>query len=292
MRLIFELSLLSLTSIFAASGVAAELDSTVPNASFFVGLGVSGSSVNFEDQHVTAGGTTWQPGPVLGWGTGSTAFSLDSSAATVPMIQAGYMKHFSNSRWIWGGKIDYTYLNISAEHNLLIPQLGGVTSTSNGVTTPYSFSGNYTVQTYRQTLNHQISLAPLIGRSFEKSSWYLGIGPTFAQTKTSIYNMASPIAFVNGLPESPTGVGNGSNYSTNQWLFGGVAMIGATYFISPTWFLDLNYRYARTGTITSRFAGPWTDTLPSGSTRIGYNSGLSSGSVTPQAVSASINIVF
>ena len=108
----------------------------------------------------------------------------------------------------------------------------------------------------------------------------------------SIANMASPIAFVDGLPISPTGVGNGSNYSTTQWLFGGVAMVGATYFINPTWFVDLSYSYSMTGTKNSSWGGSWSDTLPNGSARIGNNAGTSSGSVNTQAFSLSINAAF
>ena len=288
MRSFFNIFLLPVAAIYTGTAIAADLDlSLVPQSAFFGGLGVNGSSVNFTNQHVYAGGTTWQPGPIIGWGAGSTDFMLNSSSAPVPVIQAGYFHHFSSSRWIWGGKVSYSYLNISADRNLLIPQTGGVTGT---ITEP--FAGNYTVQTYRQTINHQISLTPLIGRSFEKNYLYLGGGPTFAQTKMTIENMASPIAFANGAPISPTGVGNGSDYSTNQWLFGGVAMVGATYFINPTWFLDLSYSYSMTGTKKSSWSGPWSDTLPDGSARIGNNAGTSSGSVGTQAFSVSINAAF
>ena len=279
--------------LLSFAAIAADLDaSPVPPSAFFGGLGVSGSSVNFANQHVYAGGTTWQPGPVIGWGAGSTDFMLNSSSAPVPVIQGGYFQHFSSSQWMWGGKISYSYLNVSADRNLLIPQTGGVTATPNEVPTTYPFAGNYTVQTYRQTINHQSSLIPFIGRSFEKSYLYLGGGPSFSQTKMSIANMASPIAFVDGLPISPTGVGNGSNYSTTQWLFGGVAMVGATYFINPTWFVDLSYSYSMTGTKNSSWGGSWSDTLPNGSARIGNNAGTSSGSVNTQAFSLSINAAF
>jgi len=293
MRVFFHIFLSAFVAIFTGTVIAADLDpSLVPQSGFFGGLGASGSSVDFKNQQVYAGGSTWQPGPVIGWGAGSTDFMLDISSALVPAIQAGYFRHWSSSRWMWGGKISYSYLNINANRELLIPQIGGVTETVNGVTSTYPFAGNYTVQTYQQTINHQISLIPLIGRSFERSYLYLGGGPALVQTKLSIQNMASPIAFVNGLPISPTGVGNGSNYSTNQWLFGGVAMVGATYFINTTWFLDLSYSYLMTNTKSSSWSGPWSDTLPSGSTRIGYNAGTSSGRVNVQAVSVSMNAVF
>ena len=289
MRSFFNICFIPFAAIVTGSAVAAELDpSFVPPSAFFGGLGVNGSSVNFTNQHVYAGGTTWQTGNIIGQGAGATDFVLDSNSAPVPFVQAGYFKHFASSPWMWGGKLSYSYLDISADRSLLIPQTGSVTQTTG--TLP--FSGNYTVQTYEQTLNHQIALVPLIGQSFEKSYLYLGVGPTFSQTKLTIENMSSPIAFANGLPISPTGVGNGSNYSTNQWLFGGVAMVGGTYFISPTWFVDLSYSYSISGITNSSWGGPWTDSLPTGGLRIGNNSGTSSGSVNNQALSVSINKVF
>ena len=293
MRSSFKILLLPLAAIFTGSSIADGIDlSLVPQSAFFGGLGLSGASVHFSNQHVYAGGTTWQPGPVIGWGAGSTDFKLNTSNAPAPFIQAGYFKHFSGSQRMWGGKISYSYLNISADRSLLIPQTGGVTATVLGVPTTYPFTGNYTVQDYKQAINHQIALTPLIGQSFEKSYLYLGLGPTFSQTKMSISNMASPIALADGHLISPTGVGNGSDYSTTQWLFGGVAIIGATYFIDPTWFVDISYAYAMTGTKTSSWGGPWSDTLPDGSLRIGKNSGTSSGSVNTQAFSVSINAAF
>ena len=291
MRSFFNILLLPCAAILTGSVIAADLaPSLVPQAAFFGGLGVSGESVKFAHQHVYAGGTTWQPGPVIGWGAGSTDLILNSSSAPVPSIQAGYFKQFFGRPWLRGVKISYGYFNVSADRNLLIPQTGGITSTTGGVTTAKPFAGNYTVQSYRQTLNHQISLIPLIGRSFEKSYLYLGLGPTFSQAKMLITNMASPIAFVNGVPISPTGVGNGSNYSTNQWLFGGVAMVGITYFINPVWFVDLSYSYSITGTKTSSWGGPWSDTLLDGSMRIGHKSGTSTGSINNQAFSLSMNV--
>lgn len=293
MRSSFTIFLLSFAAGSTGSAIAADSSySSVPQSAFFAGLGISGASVNFDHQYVYAGGTTWQPGPIIGSGAGSTDFMLDFSSAPVPFIQAGYFKHFFDSPWLWGGKISYGYFNVSADRGLLIPQLGEVTATTGAGTVTEPFAGNYTVQTYKQTINHQISLIPLIGRSFKKSYLYLGGGPSFSQTKMSIANMASPIAFAGGLPISPTGVGNGSNYSTTQWLFGGIAMIGATYFIDPNWFVDLSYSYSISGTKTSNWGGPWSDSLPNGTTRIGNNSGTSSGSVNTQAFSVSINAAF
>ena len=189
-----------------------------------------------------------------------------------------------------GGKLSYSYLGIgSAKSQQQIPQAGGFTE--DGAYTP--FTGNYLVQSYRQTINQQISLIPLIGRSFERSYVYLGAGPTTVQTKTLIENITG-FESAAVIPTTPTGIGLGEKYSTTQWLFGGVAMLGATYFIDPTWFVDISYTYSVTGTKTSSWGGPWTDTDIARSyvTRTGTNTGRSSGSVNTQALVITINKVF
>jgi hypothetical protein len=137
---------------------------------------------------------------------------------------------------------------------------------------------------YRQTLNQQVSFVPFLDRSFDRSYLYLGAGPTVAETK--------PLKVSPDFPTSPTGIGQGSNYSTSQWLWGGIAMVGATYFLDRTWFLDANYSYAMTATKSSNWGGPWSDMTLTGATRTGTNMGISSGRVNTQALTVSINAAF
>ena len=206
------------------------------------------------------------------------------------MVQAGYFKHVFGGQWIGGGKFSYSYLNIgSAKNDLQIPQAGGFTE--DGSYTP--FTGDYLVQSYQQTINQQMSLMPFIGRSFESSYVYFGIGPMTAQTKTYIDDITG-YENVEIIPTTPTGVGLGQKYTTTQWLFGGAAMIGATYFFESTWFMDVSYTYSITGTKTSRWSGSWTDTdiNRSNVSRTGTNTGTSSGSVNTQAFTVSINKIF
>ena len=269
--------------------------SIVPQSAFFGGLGGGWSSGSFGHQDVYGKGTSYSPPygintAQIGSAAGSTGLELDSQSALSPVIQAGYFQHFSDSLWMRGGKFSYSYLGIgSANSQQQIPQAGGFTE--NGDYT--AFTGNYLVQSYRQTINQQISLIPLIGRSFERSYVYFGIGPTAVQTKTLIENITG-FESAAVIPTTPTGIGLGEKYSTNQWLFGGVAMLGATYFIEPTWFMDFSYTYSMTGTKTSSWGGPWTDTDIARTyvSRTGTNTGTSSGSVNIQALMITINKVF
>lgn len=276
------------------SAIAPE-KSVVPPSAFFGGLGGGWSSGSFGNQNVYGIGTSYSPpygvkSAQIGSAQGSTGLELDSQSALTPLIQAGYFQHIYDSQWMGGGKFSYSYLDIgSANSQQQIPQAGGFTE--NGAYTP--FTGNYLVQSYRQTINQQISLIPFIGRSFERSYLYLGVGPTTVKTKTLIEDITG-FESAADIPTTPTGIGLGKKYATNQWLFGGVAMIGATYFIDPTWFVDISYTYSMTETKSSGWGGPWTDTdtQRGSSTRTGTNTGTSSGSVNIQAIMVTINKAF
>jgi len=279
-----------------STGSAVETDkSIVPQSAFFGGLGGGWISGSFGNQNLYGKGTSYSPPygvntAQVGSAAGSTGLDLDSKSALGPIIQAGYFQHFSGNQWMGGGKLSYSYFGIgSSNSQQQIPQAGGFTE--NGVYTP--FTGNYLIQSYRQTINQQISLIPLIGRSFERSYLYLGLGPTTVQTKTLIQNITG-FEDVEIIPTTPTGLGLGKKYSTTQWLYGGIAMVGATYFIAPTWFLDISYTYSVTGRKTSNWGGSWTDTDTSrnGVTRTGTNTGTTSGSVNTQALAISINKAF
>ncbi len=281
--------------MMSAGSVIAADKSIVPQSAFFGGLGGGWSSGSFGNQDVYGKGTSYSPPygihtAQVGSASGSTGLELNSQSALAPVIQTGYFKHFSGSQWMGGGKLSYSYLGIgSANSQQQIPQAGGFTE--DGTYTP--FTGNYLVQSYRQTINQQISLIPFVGRSFERSYVYLGVGPTAAQTKTLIENITG-FESAAVITTTPTGIGLGKKYSTTQWLFGGVAMLGATYFIAPTWFMDISYTYSVTGTKTSSWGGPWTDTNIARSyvTRTGTNTGTSSGSVNIQALVITINKAF
>ena len=138
-----------------------------------------------------------------------------------------------------------------------------------------------------------MSIIPFIGRSFSKSYLYLGLGPTTVQSKTYIDDITG-YENVKVIPTTPTGVGLGKKYSTTQWLYGGIAMIGATYLVDTSWFVDISYAYSITGQKTSNWGGPWTDTDTNNNnvTRTGTNTGTSTGSVNTQALVISINKTF
>jgi hypothetical protein len=48
-------------------------------------------------------------------------------------------------------------------------------------------------------------------------------------------------AFVDGAIVDQSGAPQ--DFSSSSWLVGGAAMVGVTYLLTPTWFLDLSYTY-------------------------------------------------
>lgn len=79
------------------------------------------------------------------------------------------------------------------------------------------------------------------------------------------------------------------NFSSSSWLIGGAAVVGVTYFLTPSWFVDLNYSYALTEGHTANFASPFVD---QNSTSVGTLVGNSAWRAETQRVSLTINRAF
>jgi hypothetical protein len=196
----------------------------------------------------------------------------------------GYFQHFAGSNWLWGAKFSYSYLGTtSTNQSVVIPQVGSFTSANSD-----TFTGNVVVRSYQTSINHQMALMPLIGRSFERSFVYFGAGPTLSQTESHL-NGVIGFADINGTHTNITGTA--SNFSSSPWVRGGAAAVGATYFFDHSWFLDLSYTYAMTKTHTSDFAGPFMSST-SGYVDVGILSGSYSGRATTQSLTISINKAF
>jgi len=273
--------------------------SLVPQSAFFIGIGGSANSTNFDNQSTWGKGTSYSPpytppvgstkASITGSAEGGTDVHLPSQNNFSPSIHAGFFKHFSASKWLWGAKFSYNNLQAtSTVNNQLIPQSGGYTQ--GGVYTP--FNGNYLVRSYQQSIEQQFSLMPFIGHSFEKSYIYAGAGPTYSQIKTSLNSLTGFANFV-GIPTAVTGLGNTSSYAVKQWVWGGAAMIGGTYFLDKNWFVDLNYTISKTSNHTTNWGGPWSfggDAIDG--PRTGTNQGTSSGSIVNQSLTLSLNMAF
>jgi hypothetical protein len=255
---------------------------------FFFGLGGSYNSVNFGDQNLYVQGVSnVYAGPALianGFANGSTSVNMPAQSTLAPDVQIGYFQHFADSRWLWGAKFNYSYLNsTAAASGFLVPQAGSFTM--GATTTP--FTGNVPVGSFQTIVNHQMMWLAFLGHSFDAFTVYFGAGPSLSQTQIKLNNVAG-FADIGG---KPTLIAPPDNYGNSGWVAGGAVSVGATYFLSPNWFLDFNYVYDTTLTQTTSFSGPFTNTS-GGNTTVGTLSGNSSGRLTTQSVGVSINVLF
>lgn len=264
--------------------------SLVPNSGFYMGLGVGLNSTRYNGQMLEATGTSdvtnTATGAFVSSGTaGGPAVGIDMNTAfgASPTIQGGYFEKFKDSSYLWGVKFSYGYLGGTSSTNYLIrvPQYG---SYSNG--TP--FTGNAIANSYQKSINHQFSLIPYFGQSFEKGTVYVGVGPTLSQVDTKINNLVG-FADINGTRTDISGTPQ--NFSASQWLWGGAMVLGGTYYFDKSWFLDLSYTISmtqnKTASYYSTFNNPSTPNTYSGSLI-----GSSTGTATTQSIMLTINKVF
>ena len=93
-----------------------------------------------------------------------------------------------------------------------------------------------------------------------------------------------------GQPTDQSGVAQ--SFSGNHWIFGGAATAGFTYFLTPNWYVDLNYTYSQPRTPTSNY---WSTFYNPVSSRVflgGTLTGNSYGSITSHSFTASMNYAF
>lgn len=263
--------------------------SIVPSQGFYVGLGGSVNSTSYNDQALTATGTSdtydTATGRFLqsGSATGpAVSPELDTKTGIAPNLQAGYFHKFS-SNWLVGGKLSYSYLNNkSTSQRFLVPQYG-----SFGTTT---FTGNAVVQSFQVNVRQQVSLMPYVGYTFDRSYVYLGAGPTLSQVQTKI-NGVIGFADINGNRTDISGAAQ--NFSNSEWVWGAGATVGATYFLDSSWFIDVNYTIGATQNRTANYNSTFRNVnANTGLTYAGQLIGSSSGTTTTQSFGITINKAF
>jgi opacity protein-like surface antigen len=261
---------------------------SVPDSAFFIGLGASANHTQFNNQDIYATGLSnvydSNTGAYISSGSAggpAVDLSMDSDSKFSPSLQVGYFKHFENSKWLWGGKFTYDYLSTSSKTApFLIPQFGAYGTTS--------FTGNAVVRSFETDVKHHMSLVPYIGRSFKSGYIYAGAGPTASQINTKITDL---VGFAD-LKGNRTDIsGQPTNFSGSDWVYGGTATLGGTYFLSSSWFLDFSYNYSVTKSHTIDYSAPFTNP-GTPYTYTGSLIGSTTGSITTQSAALSINRAF
>jgi opacity protein-like surface antigen len=232
----------------------------MPRSAFFVGGGVGYAFGNFGEQSVYNKGIsqTYQAGVQVASGTADgppVSLGLPDESGVTPSVQFGYFQHLGDTDWLLGVKFSYNYLGLSStKQNLIIPQFG--TSTAGGAST---FTGYSVTQSYSVEVRHQFTSLLYAGRSFGNGFVYAGAGPSFSQIKVAMNDvvgfatLSGVLTNVSGTPQS---------FSTTDWRIGAAVTAGVTYFVTPSWFVDVNYLVSipasRTDRFTSAFNNPGT----------------------------------
>lgn len=263
----------------------------VPELAFFVGAGASYSFANFGAQSVYNKGISdvFLNGKMVASGVADgppVHPFLDSQSNFAPMVQLGYFRHFGSSNWLWGTKFSDSYLGTtSTTENLIVPQFGSSTDSNVSTFTGYSDTGSYSVSIYSQ-----MASMLFVGRSFEKSFVYVGAGPSLSQIQSRLNDVVG-YATINGKLTNISG--SPQSFSSTDWRYGAAATAGITYFLTPSWFLDVNYLFiapsARTIFETSSFNNPGDGSLAFRGTLIGTET---ANLKNTQAVVISINKAF
>jgi len=272
---------------------------TTPETGLFLGLGGSYNSVKLDQYLNPVIGTSNifnAAGTLVASGSaGGPAVPFHNTQTTfAPEAQVGYSRYFSdNPDKLWGIKLQYRYLGItSTDQDIIAPQQGSFTTISPSTT---SFTGRATIQSAQVQIEHELDLIPFIGAAFsDKTQAYIGIGPSAFATKSSFYNV-SGFADINGTHTSITP--SPTNFFSSAWLWGGVAQLGMTYSIKPSWYVDINYTYAVTSKKNTTLSQPFSTTSIDADTgetftTLGTLFGIARQRVTSQALIISMNKVF
>lgn len=252
--------------------------------SAFIGVGGGYNSVQFK-QSLYGIGVANYSGAVTGAGTaqGPAGTFYDTVNSFSPEIQTGFQRHFVDSDHLWGVKFSYQYLGATATHqNFNVIQAGVV----NGQT----LSGNMIVESSQLKVNHEMLLLPFIGHSFKNTEIHFGVGPALFGTSSNV-NGVIGFANVYGLPLDVSGAPTSG--STSEWIIGGAAEAGLSYYLSSDFRLDFNYTYAISKQYNLDHTSPFLNSIASGTiTTSGTGTINRSQNLAAQALSVTINKVF
>src|SRR5215470_5015713 len=291
----------SCVATIAALGVpvsaVAQMASSVPRSAFYAGVGGGYASANFGTQDLYAIGTSSAynnaDGTLRATGTaaGPGSVSMPNQSTFAPSADFGYFRHFAGTAWLWGARLSYTYFGVtSTVDHVRLPQEGEYTEYNGGQGTTIAFFGHAVAKSYETTIDHQIALAPFIGRSFKSALLYIGAGATYSRTHTNINELVGfadithPLEIISGPPQ---------DFSASGWVWGGALIVGGSYFFTPSWFLDVSYMYARTKKQTFNYSSTFTNPNgPNNTTQTGTLVGSSSGRAETNTVIVTISKAF
>lgn len=263
----------------------------VPSSGFYAGVGVSANLIVPTNQTMYSQGISnvFATGGALaatGAAGGPTNPRPPNASTISPSAQLGYFQRLGDSPWLLGGKFTYNYIAATAtDHFVAVPQIGSFATVPGGPVT--AFTGNVVIRSYQITADHQFALVPHLGYTFDRSYVYFGAGPSLTRTEVKLNNVVG-FATINGMAGTSI-TGAPAAYSSSQWLIGATLAAGATYFLTPSWFVDFGYSFTITDLWNSTYASNFSNSAIPGYTTTGVLSGSYTGGLNTHTLTVSIN---
>lgn len=252
----------ALIAYCSAVGLA---QTTVPHSAFFLGYGGAYNAVKLQQDVNAYSGITNiynEAGQLVAYGQagGPAPTYYNTQHTMAPLVQMGYFHQIEASHFFWGAKFLYQYVNSDAKHSpVRIPQGGSFTNVGGDPGT--NLTGNVVVRAIKSTMNHEFTLLPFAAYSFQHSLLYFGAGPSLFYTKSRIDD-GRGYANINGNHAELTG--SAVSFSNSNWVWGVSAQLGLDYFISPRFFVDVNYMFGITQHYTIKNSGAFNDRFRGG----------------------------
>jgi hypothetical protein len=285
---------LLLCFVFGLSAKAADVAPAAPAipTGFFVGGGGSFNGIHLKQTGEGIGLTDVHDGETLvgfGVATGPMPTFKDTDHVFALDVQAGYFGPLTeDDDWLWGFKAIYKYPGAElTDHDIDSPQTGTIV-TLDPEPVKGSLTGNAVVKSSQTQVNHQVLFVPFLGHAYSGGFFYGGAGPALFGTKSKINDLIG-LADINGNKFDLTG--SPIDLSGSKWMWGGAVQAGMTYFVGESWFVDLNYTYARSAKYKLEYSAPFTN-LVDGYTYSGTVGVENRDTITSQSVSLTINMLF
>lgn len=221
---------------------------------------------------------------------GGKAIPLNASGSVfAPNAQVGYVsRFFDGGQELWGAKLLYNYYGTHFAHSISTVPTNALSTTA-AIPPADVFTSNISSNSVQTEIQHELALLAFIGHSFTNSSVYFGVGPSLFRTKTELYE-------VNGFTSlnqvRRANVLTLDNFSDSEWLWGAAAQVGFTYYLSPSWFVDVNYNYAISKSETNTYTFAFSTFAPAFYNTNGNAHITTDHRVITQGITATINKVF
>ncbi len=231
------LCILSVMSIDLSFAGAKDIDDFTIKPGVYIGLGSSVNSlssvanITVDEQQSTVTIDNTDPAPSRTAATSQSYQYTDNEQKInlSPKVNLGYWRPL-NQLWLWGVETNYSFLNLKTDSFM------------------YQVNPDNVTQVDTLNMKHEFNLVAYLGHQYKTGFFFAGLGPALfiANLDSSIPNANYNLVAI--LPEhmEENKVKKdqyGSHTNNSRKIKGGVGKLGVIYYLTPSWFVNLNYTY-------------------------------------------------